>query len=224
MRTILSTIALFPSAGSVRRSMYPPTDANSRAANSSPIPRPRPPEAADGGDNRYFTRLVEWNLNENRFSTNFTVPFAWANRQVLLHIGQASGEYELRINDREAAYVADGNAPAEFNITKLIHEGRNTVEIRVVQPSPLGSARKLEGESRTDARRHLAPEPAHAAHPRRDDQNPDRRNGDATAEVALVIKSEALNPRTSRIHYQLLTPTGENAAAGHKGYYPGDAR
>ena len=41
-------------------------------------------------------------------------------------------------------------------------------------------------------------------------------NGNATAEVALVIKSEALNPRTSRIHYQLLTPTGENAATGHK--------
>lgn len=30
------------------------------------------------------------------------------------------------------------------------------------------------------------------------------------------MKSEALNPRTSRIHYQLLTPTGENAAAGQK--------
>ena len=41
-------------------------------------------------------------------------------------------------------------------------------------------------------------------------------DGNATAEIAVAVKSEALNPRTSRIHYQLLTPTGENAAAGQK--------
>ena len=41
-------------------------------------------------------------------------------------------------------------------------------------------------------------------------------DGNATAEIAVAVKSEALNPRTSRIHYQLLTPTGETAAAGQK--------
>ena len=33
-----------------------------------------PATAADGGDNRYFTRLTEWNLKDNVFSTPFTVP------------------------------------------------------------------------------------------------------------------------------------------------------
>ncbi|MDE6070901.1 MAG: hypothetical protein K2F92_08600, partial [Alistipes sp.] len=36
------------------------------------------------------------------------------------------------------------------------------------------------------------------------------------AEVGIVVKSGALNPRTSRIHYELLTPGGVTAAIGHE--------
>ena len=36
----------------------------------------------------------------------------------------------------------------------------------------------------------------------------------ANAEIGLVIKSEALNPRTSRIHYELLNPAGERITGG----------
>ena len=94
-----------------------------------------PATAADGGDNRYFTRLTEWNLKDNVFSTPFTVPFAWANRQVLFHLGWASGDYELRVNGRPAACNADGNNPAEINITKQAKEGRNMLEVILAQPS-----------------------------------------------------------------------------------------
>ena len=38
----------------------------------------------------------------------------------------------------------------------------------------------------------------------------------ATAEVGLVVKSEALNPRTSRVYYELLNPAGGIIAVGHK--------
>ena len=122
MRTILATIALFSLCGLCAQEYVPTYGRELPRGELLAYPSAEAAEAADGGDNRYFTRLEEWNLNGNSFSTNFTVPFAWANRQVLLHIGQASGDYELRINDREAAYVADGNAPAEFNITKLVRE------------------------------------------------------------------------------------------------------
>ncbi len=216
MRTILTTIALFSLCGLCAQEYVPTYGRELPRGELLAYPSAEAAEAADGGDNRYFTRLVEWNLNENVFSTNFTVPFAWANRQVLLHIGQASGEYELRINDREAAYVADGNAPAEFNITKLVHEGRNTVEIRVVQPSPTAVLESWkENPEPMLGGIWLQSQPTLRI---RDVVTKTRigENGNATAEVALVIKSEALNPRTSRIHYQLLSPTGENAAAGYK--------
>ncbi len=64
----------------------------------------------------------------------FTVPFSWANRQVLLRIDGASAGYEVRIGGRTAAYVADGNAPAEINVTRMVREGRNELEIVVDTP------------------------------------------------------------------------------------------
>lgn len=38
----------------------------------------------------------------------------------------------------------------------------------------------------------------------------------AKAEVGIVVKTGALNPKTSRIYYELLTPSNEVAAVGHK--------
>lgn len=218
MRTILSTIALFSLCGLCAQEYIPTSGRELPRGELLAYPSAEAAEAADGGNNRYFTRLTEWTLDETGcvFTTNFTVPFAWANRQTLLHVGQSTGDYEVVVNDRQAAYVADGNSPAEFNITKLTHEGRNQVEIRVKQPSPTAV---LESWKENPAPMlggiWLQSQPTMRI---RDIVTRTRvgENGFATAEVALVVKSEALNPRTSRIHYELVAPTGENAAAGFK--------
>lgn len=98
-------------------------------------PTAREAAEADGSDNKYFTRLTEWTQKGNSFTTDFTVPFAWANRQVLLRIGWASADYEIRINGGTVAYNSDCNAPAEFNLTRHAKEGRNTLEVILSSPS-----------------------------------------------------------------------------------------
>lgn len=217
MRTILSTLALFSLCGLCAQEYVPTYGRELPRGELLVYPSAEAAEAADGGNNRYFTRLTEWSLEENnRFTTNFTVPFAWANRQVLLHVGRSTGDYEVLVNDRPAAYVADGNSPAEFNITKLTHEGRNKVEIRVVQPSPTAPLESWkENPEPMLGGIWLLSQPTMRI---RDVVTKTRvgENGFATAEVAIAVKSEALNPRTSRIHYQLIAPSGENAAAGFK--------
>ena len=217
MRTILSTLALFSLCGLCAQEYVPTYGRELPRGELLVYPSAEAAETADGGNNRYFTRLTEWSLEENnRFSTNFTVPFAWANRQVLLHVGRSTGDYEVLVNDRPAAYVADGNSPAEFNITKLTHEGRNKVEIRVVQPSPTAPLESWkENPEPMLGGIWLLSQPTMRI---RDVVTKTRvgENGFATAEVAIAVKSEALNPRTSRIHYQLIAPSGENAAAGFK--------
>lgn len=217
MRTILSTLALFSLCGLCAQEYVPTYGRELPRGELLVYPSAEAAEAADGGNNRYFTRLTEWSLEENnRFTTNFTVPFAWANRQVLLHVGRSTGDYEVLVNDRPAAYVADGNSPAEFNITKLTHEGRNKVEIRVVQPSPTAPLESWkENPEPMLGGIWLLSQPTMRI---RDVVTKTRvgENGFATAEVAVAVKSEALNPRTSRIHYQLIAPSGENAAAGFK--------
>lgn len=218
MRTILATIALFSLCGLCAQEYVPTFGRELPRGEFLVYPSAEAAETADGGNNRYFTRLTEWGLDESGtvFTTNFTVPFAWANRQVLLHVGQSTADYELWINGRQAAYVADGNSPAEFNITKMTREGRNEVEIRVAKPSPTAP---LEGWKEN-------PEPmlggiwllSQPTMRIRDILTRTRvgEDGNATAEVAVIVKSDALNPRNSRIHYQLIAPTGENAAAGYK--------
>lgn len=217
MRTILSTLALFSLCGLCAQEYVPTYGRELPRGELLVYPSAEAAETADGGNNRYFTRLTEWSLEENnRFTTNFTVPFAWANRQVLLHVGRSTGDYEVLVNDRPAAYVADGNNPAEFNITKLTHEGRNKVEIRVVQPSPTAPLESWkENPEPMLGGIWLLSQPTMRI---RDVVTKTRvgENGFATAEVAIAVKSEALNPRTSRIHYQLIAPSGENAAAGFK--------
>lgn len=217
MRTILSTLALFSLCGLCAQEYVPTYGRELPRGELLVYPSAEAAEAADGGNNRYFTRLMEWSLEENnRFTTNFTVPFAWANRQVLLHVGHSTGDYEVLVNDHPAAYVADGNSPAEFNITKLTHEGRNKVEIRVAQPSPTAPLESWkENPDPMLGGIWLLSQPTMRI---RDVATKTRvgENGFATAEVAVIVKSEALNPRTSRIHYQLIDPTGENAAAGFK--------
>ena len=216
MRTILSTIALFSLCGLCAQEYTPTYGRELPRGEILAYPSTEAATAADGGDNRYFTRLTEWNLKDNVFSTPFTVPFAWANRQVLFHLGWASGDYEVRVNGSPVAYNADGNAPAEINITRQAKEGRNMLEVILAQPSsvaPLESWKESPAPAIGGA--WLISQPTLRV---RDVVTRTRigEDGNATAEIAVVVKSEALNPRSSRIHYQLLTPTGENAAAGQK--------
>lgn len=216
MRTILSTIALFSLCGLCAQEYEPTYGRELPRSELLAYPSAEAATAADGGDNRYFTRLTEWTLEDNVFSTSFTVPFAWANRQVLFHLGWASGDYEVCINGQPAAYNADGNSPAEFNITRQAKEGRNTIEIVIAQPSPTAPLESWkEAPTPGIGGAWLMSQPTLRV---RDVITKTRigEDGNATAEVAVVVKSDALNPRTSRVHYRLLTPTGENAAAGHK--------
>ena len=216
MRTILSILALFSLCGLSAQEYAPSHGRELPRGELLVYPSAEAATAADGGDNRYFTRLKEWNLRDNVFSTDFTVPFAWANRQVLFHLGWASGDYEIRVNGRTAAYNADGNAPAEFNLTKLTKEGRNTLEVILAEPSPTAPLESWkESPAPAIGRAWIMSQPTLRI---RDILTATRlaEDGGATAEVAVVLKSDALNPRTSRIHYELLSPTGERAAAGHK--------
>lgn len=218
MRSILSIIAFF-SCCTLAAQEYIPTYGR-ELPRGELIAYPTAQEAADaaGGDTRYFTRLGDWLQKGNVFSAAFTVPFAWANRQVFFHLGWASADYEVRVNGKAVAYDSDSSVPAEFNLTRHVQEGQNMLEIAVSTPSQAALLESWKSD------------PAPAIGPAwimsqptlrvRDVQTKSWRsseeNDKVMAEVALVVKTESLNPRTSRIHYQLLTPEGSNAAVGYK--------
>lgn len=60
---------------------------------------------------------------------DFKMPFAWIDREVFAHIGPVSRAYYLYINGKLAGYHEDSKTPAEFDITKLVEEGKNYMAI-----------------------------------------------------------------------------------------------
>ena len=135
MRSILSIIALFSCCTLAAQEYIPTYGRELPRGEVIAYPTAQEAAAASAGDTRYFTRLADWTQKDNVFSTEFTVPFAWANRQVFFHLGWASADYEVRVNGKTVAYDSDCSAPAEFNLTRHAQEGRNTLEIVVSAPS-----------------------------------------------------------------------------------------
>ena len=118
MRSILSIIALFSCCTLAAQEYIPTYGRELPRGEVIAYPTAQEAAAASAGDTRYFTRLADWTQKDNVFSTEFTVPFAWANRQVFFHLGWASADYEVRVNGKTVAYDSDCSTPAEFNLTR----------------------------------------------------------------------------------------------------------
>ena len=60
-----------------------------------------------------------------------TLPATWSGEDVILHIGAAGSAYRVWVNGREAGYSEDSKLPSEFDVTKLVRPGENTIAIQV---------------------------------------------------------------------------------------------
>ena len=219
MRILLSIWLLLALCGTLRAQEYTPSYGR-EASRSRIIAYPTPQEAAAATtdeNNLYYTRIDDWTQAGNRFTAPATVPFAWANRRVMLHVEEVSADYELRVNGRTVAYDANGNTPAEYDLTRVLQEGANTLEIIVSEPSATACLESWkENPAPAVGRTWLQSLPMMhirevAIASRRNDANDDF----LLAEVGIVVATGSLNPRTSRICYELLTPDGRQAAVGH---------
>lgn len=219
MRTILTIIAFFSLFGLRAQQAYNPAESR-ELPRGAYIPCATQQQAAanDGADNAYFVRLGDWTREGNAFSTPFTVPFSWANRQLLLRIEDTSVDYEVFVNGESVAYNANGNLPAEFNITRFAKEGRNELKVEIRTPSEVTALESWkDNPARALGRTWLVSQPTQRV---RDvlvkTWYGSEENRDVTAEVGLVIKTGSLNPRTTRVYYELLTPAGRIAAVGQE--------
>lgn len=82
---------------------------------------------------RYMQPIEEWqNDGCGTLRGEFTFPFSWLERQVFLRVEDAGAPYEVVVNGRVAGSSTNGFAPAEYNITRLSVEDRNSVELRLL--------------------------------------------------------------------------------------------
>lgn len=65
------------------------------------------------------------------YRREFSVPADWNGKQVLLQLGGVSAAFYVWVNGELAGYSEDSRLPAEFDVTKLVRPGANTIAIEV---------------------------------------------------------------------------------------------
>jgi len=65
------------------------------------------------------------------YRTEFEIPATWNDRQVFLHFDGIKSASYIWINGQSVGYSQDSMLPAEFNITKYLKQGKNTLAVEV---------------------------------------------------------------------------------------------
>ena len=65
------------------------------------------------------------------YKRTFEVPSEWQGKEVYLHTGAVSSNMNLWINGEYVGYSEDSKTPSEFNITKYLKKGKNSVAMEV---------------------------------------------------------------------------------------------
>lgn len=169
--------------------------------------------AAGFPESKYIRPVTERHRqSDGSFTGDFIVPFAWVNRQVVLHVESATGGYAVEVNGRRTGHTMSGALPSDFVVTKSSAEGRNTVRI-----VPLSGSDGVLSPAASDfaVGRIYVQSPATVRIRDVVTHTSMGADGAATAEVGIVMKSEALNPKTTRVYYELLL---QDTIRMHYGY------
>jgi beta-galactosidase len=65
------------------------------------------------------------------YRRDVTLPAGWNGSDVILHIGAAGSAYYVWVNGEKVGYSEDSKLPSEFDVTKWVRPGVNTIAIQV---------------------------------------------------------------------------------------------
>lgn len=228
MKRFLSIIALVFAVGALSAQEYDSPEYVSlgrELPRSKTLPYPTAEEAQALGSgavaSKYLRPVTGWTRTEEADATVFTskyvIPFVWLSRQAILYVDEASGAYEVIINGQKVGYAANAFTPAEFNITKASKEDVNTISIRILKDH---WSRRMEDFVETREPRvgetYVISQPTIRVRDVVHNTDVDLKSEYANVEVGLIVKTESLNPKTARIHYELIAPDTTVVTQGYK--------
>ena len=192
---------------------------NVEPARTYLIPYNNMAEAIEGKSSlsRYVAKIDEPTCTEAGSTTTFTTyfynPVAWLNRQVIVRIGYASTAYTLYVNGSEAGYAPAGVMGAEFNVSKLVKEGRNEVSIQL--DKSLLANKLYEPKEAKVSNIEIFAQPVLRV---RDIcvNTTLNEQGQGVAEFAIPIKCDALNSKSTRLHYTLRSDDATLITEGYR--------
>ena len=99
-----------------------------------PYPFKKDPPFVMGEPQEHFTTFNERNPVSSYLKT-FTLPDSWDGRQTTITFNGVSSAFYLWCNGQKIGYSQDSRTPAEFDLTKLLKKGENTIAVEVYRYS-----------------------------------------------------------------------------------------
>ncbi len=65
------------------------------------------------------------------YKRTFTIPENWKGQDIILHFGAVTSAMYVWVNEQKVGYSEDSKTPAEFNITKYLKKGENSLAVEV---------------------------------------------------------------------------------------------
>ncbi|MGQ8337437.1 glycoside hydrolase family 2 TIM barrel-domain containing protein [Sunxiuqinia sp. A32] len=76
--------------------------------------------------------LIQENYNPvGSYKRTFEIPADWDGKEIYLHFGAASSCLSVWVNEQYVGYSEDSKTPAEFNVTNVIKEGKNSLAVEI---------------------------------------------------------------------------------------------
>ena len=72
----------------------------------------------------------DWNP-VGSYRRNFIIPKDWTGQQIFIHFGGVSSAMYIWVNGERVGYSQGSKTPAEFNITRYLHPGENSLSVEV---------------------------------------------------------------------------------------------
>lgn len=153
-------------------------------------------------------KTISTSPNHGDVQTDFIIPFEYLDKSMYMKLGATSGKATIFINDSLVGSRLDSRLPVEFNITKFVNRGRNTLRLITENINP---ANKIESPQQLN----IEPNLYLFAQPKirvkdiltKVTFNPSYT--DALLQIALLVKTELINPHTVTVYYDLFGPDGK---------------
>ena len=71
--------------------------------------------------------------NVGSYKRNFEISENWNGKEIYLHFAGVSGAFYVWVNGEKVGYNEGSKTPAEFNITKFVNKGVNTIAVQVLR-------------------------------------------------------------------------------------------
>ena len=65
------------------------------------------------------------------YRRDFEIPAAWSEDRIILHFGGVASAFYVWVNGEQVGYSQDSKMPSEFDITRYVHPGKNSLAVQV---------------------------------------------------------------------------------------------